>query len=229
MMGEQKTYITPVMRWEFFFLLFMEYEEEKEMKMFKLIVPFHTEEEKRRLEDYFSERTGRPVDLGPIDYDGKMTIIAADADLTEFHHTNITCAACFPGMRFHDPVRFIKWHQRVTEMGYLVAWKEQEDPNDVIALFYEEKTQKISYVCVRMGDKKRIEAYLGPSEGKAIPIRRDKNHSCWLLLSNTNGNMLMFTKTENTGRPFRDIDSGDEALDFFRHLIDANDGTDIQP
>ncbi len=191
------------------------------MKAKKVIVAYSNTEDRKKLEDYIEEAKGRRIDLGPIGYDGKLTIQTMNTDLTNISTTNITCAACFPGMRFGNVDEFIEWHRRIIEMHYLEALRQAKEHGDIIALFYDEEKDSISYICFRMFDKQDIEKYLVSSDGKAISIRNGKT-GYWLLMSNANGNMILF---ENTGRDdikFSDIHPGNNHVEFFRYLISTN-------
>ena len=188
------------------------------MKIERVLVPYHSEEEKKRLEDYLLEKTGRKTDLGPIQYGGKLTLQTIDIDLTKIGSTNITCAPYFPGLHFKNVNEFIEWHSRISDMHYPEAVKEATDPADVIALYYQEEKDEISYICFRMFYQWEIEKYLVSSDGKALPFE-NKGRKYWLLLSKTNGNMIMFTKTDSSNTPFMHISSDLKDLEFFRYLI----------
>ncbi len=193
------------------------------MKRFRTLIPYGTEDEKKRLEDYISEKTGKDVDLGPIGYGGKLTLQTMDADLTNISYTQITYARGFPGKHFGSVDEFIEWHRRISKMRYLEAYSQAEDPDDVIALFYDEAKNAISYVCFRMFDRQDIKKYLGESDGKAMAFE-NRYSRYWLLMSSVNGNMLMFEKTGNEDMPYRSIGTEMMALDFFRYLISMNKG-----
>lgn len=189
----------------------------------RTLVPYHTDEEKKKLEDYISERTGRNIDLGPIDYGGKLTLQTMDADFTNISSTQITYAGAFPGRHFRNVDEFIKWHSRISDMHYLEALNKVEDPMDVVALFYEETKHEISYICFRVFDRKDIERYLVSSDGNAMPFE-NKGNKYWLLLSEVNGNMVMFSKTDRSNIPFTHIRTDLQELEFFKYLISMNNG-----
>ena len=191
------------------------------MKKLRTLVPYHTEEEKKRLEDYIFKKTGKRIDLGPIHYGGKLTLQTLDADLSHIDSTNITCAPYFPGPHFRNVDEFIDWHRRISDMHYLEAYNQATDEKDVVALSYDKKADKTSYVCFRMGDRKSIERCLSASKWKARSFK-NKYREYWVLLSTDNGNMLMFDKLKIKGRSFSHISSSNFDYDLFRNLISMN-------
>ena len=78
----------------------------------RVLVPYSSEENKKKLEDYIREVTGKSVDLGPISYGGKLTLQTMNVDLSNISSTNITCAPYFPGRHFEDVDEFIEWHRK---------------------------------------------------------------------------------------------------------------------
>ncbi len=184
-----------------------------------VLVSYGTTEHQKQLENYISQRTGQKVGFGRMDYDGKGTILRISLDLTEIHRTNVTGAIYFPGKKFRGEIdEFIEWHSRISEMHYPEAVKEATDPADVIALYYQEEKDEISYICFRMFYQWEIEKYLVSSDGKALPFENN-GRKYWLLLSMVNGNMIMFTKTDSSNTPFMHISSDLKDLEFFRYLI----------
>ena len=75
------------------------------------LVSYSKEEDKKKMEDYIFEVTGNIVDLGPIGYNGELTINIFSHDLTRISRINITCAPYFPGKRFRNVDEFINWHR----------------------------------------------------------------------------------------------------------------------
>ena len=69
--------------------------------------------------------------------------------------------------------------------------------------------------------KQDIEKYLVSSDGKAISIRNGKT-GYWLLMSNVNGNMILFENTDRDDIKFSDIHPGNNHVEFFRYLISTN-------
>jgi hypothetical protein len=184
-----------------------------------VLVSYGTEEHQKQLENYISHKTGKKVDFGRMDYDGKGTILRISLDLTYIARTNVTAAIWFPGMKFRGEIdEFIKWHSRISDMHYPEAVKEATDPADVIALYYQEEKDEISYICFRMSYQWEIEKYLVSSDGKALPFENN-GRKYWLLLSEVNGNMIMFTKTDYSNTPFMHVSSDLKDLEFFRYLI----------
>lgn len=188
------------------------------MIRFEVLASYSTEENKKKLEDYISEITGRSVDLGPLAYDGKGSILIIGPDLQKISSCNVTGAIHFPQRKFRDVDEFIDWHKNVSAIGYQEACCQVEDGLDVVALYYKEDKNNISYVCFRTFDKQSIGQHLVSSDGKALPFENNGNRY-WLLMSGSNGNMLMFRKTGNKEKPFADIRPDDRDLDFFRYLI----------
>ena len=103
-------------------------------------------------------------------------------------------------------------------MHYPEAAAKLTDPNDVIALYYQEENDEISYICFRMYDKQDISRYLISSDGEALPFE-NKRWKYWLLLSDVNRNTILFKRSDNPDKPFGNIASGMEDLEFFRCLI----------
>ncbi len=187
-----------------------------------VLVSYGTSEHQKQLENYISQKTGKKVDFGRMDYDGSGTILRISLDLCKIDHMNVTGAIWFPGKKFRGEIdEFIEWHSRIFEMHYPEAVKEAADPTDVIALYHQEEKNEISYVCVRMSDKHDIEKYLVSSDGKAFPFEND-GRKYWLLSSRINGNMLMFAKTDNSNTQYWHISSDMKDLEFFRYLISVN-------
>ena len=187
-----------------------------------VLVSYGTKERQKQLENYISQRTGRKIDFGRMDYDGKGTILRISLDMTEIYRTNVTGAIWFPGKKFRGEIdEFIKWHTRISDMHFPEAVNRSNDPMDVIALFYNEEKEEISYICFRMSDRQSIERYLVSSDGKALPLE-NKGRKYWLLPSETNGNMLMFSRTDISSKQYSNISTDEEDLDFFRYLISMN-------
>ena len=189
----------------------------------KALVPYSNEENKKKLEDYIKGVTGKRIDLGPIHYGGKLTIQTMNVDFSEISTTNITCAPYFPGKHFKNVDEFIEWHKSVSVMDYPEACSQVKDRMDVVALYYEEDKNRISYVCFRMSGKQSIERYLISSDGEAKPFENDRIRYC-VLKSNVNGNMLMFRESRDEEEPFTDIKPYEWDLNFFRHLISVASG-----
>ncbi len=208
----------------FLFLLLMAYsKEKKKMKIKRVLVPYSTEKDKKKLESYIEKKTGRHVDLGDIHYGGKLTLQTMNIDLKHISSTNITCAHAFPGKHFKDVDEFIEWHEWIGKMHYPEAANEALDPLDVIALYYSKDKEDISYVCVTMFDRLSIEKYLVSSDGQALPFENN-GIGYWLLISNVNGNMFMFRKTGDKDKPFTDIAPNDKDLSFFQYLVSVDSG-----
>ena len=184
------------------------------MEILGVLVSYSTEENKRKLEDYIEERTGRHVDLGPIGYDGKLTIQTMDADLTHIGRSNITCAPYFPGPRFRDVDEFIRWHRNAEGRGYFKAYEEAKEHDDILALHYDKKTEKTSYISFEKHLEKDLEKYFKVMETKT------KNKSYRLLISRINGNMIMCRM--GNGHPWN-IGWNPDDLEHFRTLIKEQD------
>ena len=184
-----------------------------------VLVSYETKEHQKQLEEYIFQKTGRRTDFGRMDYDGDGTILRISLDLTKIEHTNVTGAIWFTGKKFQGNIdEFIRWHSRICAMHYPEAVDKAADPMDVIALFYQEEKDEISYVCFRMFDKQDIERYLVSSDGKALPFE-NRGRKYWLLMSKGSRNMLMFKKTDSSIPSFTHISSDLEDLEFFRYLI----------
>ena len=184
----------------------------------KVLVSYRNETNKKKLEDYITEATNNSTDLGNIGYDGELTINTMNIDLTNISRTNITCAAAFPGVKFTEVDKFIEWHKRINRMGYIDALHSVSNSNDIIALYYNSKTDEISYICIAMYDKSSIEKYLGSSCGMAIPFEL-KNNKYWILLSNQTKDMIMFRKIDIDKRFFSSVNGSNEELEHFKYSI----------
>ncbi len=193
------------------------------MIRFKALVSCGTEENKKKLEDYISEKTGRSIDLGPLAYGGHGSILIISPDLQKISSCNVTGAIHFPQRKFRDVDEFIDWHKSVSAMRYPETCSQVKDGADVVALYYEEDKNSISYVCFRMFDKQSIGQHLVSSDGKTFPFENNGNRY-WLLMSGSNGNMLMLRRTGSKEKPFADIRADDRDLSFFRYLISVNSG-----
>ena len=108
-----------------------------------------------------------------------------------------------------------------TIVEYETAKRNKKTSNDVVALFYDEKIDEIAFVTFTMFDKKSIEFFLDSSDGKAISYVPDKDHKYWLLISETDGNVLMFRQNESNEKPFEDIDPSKDFKQF-ESLISNN-------
>ena len=78
----------------------------------RALVPYSSEEDKKKLEDYIIEVTGKMVDLGPISYGGKLTLQTMNVDFSNISKTTITCAHSCPGKHFKNVDEFIEWHRK---------------------------------------------------------------------------------------------------------------------
>ena len=78
-----------------------------------VIVSFRKTSDKKKLEAYIHEKGGKAVDLDPYHEDGKLSIHFISDDLEYISRTNITCAACFGGMKYTAVDEFIKWHREL--------------------------------------------------------------------------------------------------------------------
>lgn len=78
----------------------------------EILVSYSKEENKKKLEDYIFEVTGKTIDLGPIGYNEDLSIKLFSFNLTDVEDCNIICASYFPGKRFEDVDEFIKWHKK---------------------------------------------------------------------------------------------------------------------
>ena len=78
-----------------------------------MLVSYGTEENQKKLEDYISEVTGHPVNLGPLGYDGAGTILIISYDLKKINRTNVTGAVWYPGRKFRRVDEFIEWHKNL--------------------------------------------------------------------------------------------------------------------
>ena len=188
------------------------------MKVRKVLVSYRNETDKKKLEDYIREVTDNPIDLGDVGYDGALTINTMNIDLTNVNRTNITCAAAYPGPKFAEVDKFIKWHKRISKMGYIEALNNISGPNDIIALYYDSKNDNISYVCLTMYDKSCIEKYIGLSDGKAISFDLNKN-KYWLLISKENNNALLFRNTVKDNISSYSVDCSNKELEDFKYFI----------
>ena len=192
------------------------------MNITKVLVPYEDEENRKKLESYIEEKTGRKIDLGPVGYDGKLTLQTMDIFFEEISRTNITCAAYCPGIRFKSVDEFIKWHSSLYKMRYFKALKEVNDPNDVIALYFDDAKKESYYACFRMFDKRDIERFLIASDGKAIPISIKKDRAYWVLTSSYNYSILVFRKYDDEKRSFGSISPDYEdqmAFEYISSLI----------
>lgn len=77
-----------------------------------VLVSYSKKESKQKLENYISEFTGRKINLGPIDYDGSLSINNISIDLRTISSVNITGAIHYPGKKFRDVDEFIEWHKK---------------------------------------------------------------------------------------------------------------------
>ena len=191
------------------------------MRINKVFVPYGDDEDKKKLEDYIEEKTGERISLGPIGYGGELTIQMLDVFFNKINRINITCAALVSGKHFRSVDEFIKWHKRLDKMGYFEALKKCSDYKDVVALFYNEELDNISYAYFRMGDKNSIENLLGPCSKEALPIKVSDRVTYWLLLGETNNNLLLFGKV-NDNIDYSDISTNEDDIDFFKYLISIN-------
>ena len=83
----------------------------------RVLVPYSDEENRKKLEDYIEEATGKRVDLGPIRYGGQLTLQTMSVDFSEIGTTSITCAPYYPGKHFKNVDEFIEWHKSVSTMN----------------------------------------------------------------------------------------------------------------
>lgn len=192
------------------------------MNITNVLVPYGDEENRKKLESYIEEKTGRKIDLGPIGYDGELTLQTMDVFFERISRTNITCVAYYPGKRFESVDEFIKWHSRLYDMRYFTALKEVNNPNDIIALYYDDIKKESYYVCFRMFDKSDIERFLIASEGKAIPISLKKDRAYWVLISSYNYSILVFRKHDDEKKSYGSISPDYEdrmAFEYINSLI----------
>ena len=188
------------------------------MNITKVLVPYGDEENRKKLESYIEEKTGRKIDLGPVSYNGEATLQTMDVFFERISRTNITCAAYYPGKHFENVDEFIKWHSGLYDMRYFTALKEVNNPNDVIALYYDDTKKESYYVCFRMFDKSDIERLLISSDGKAIPISIKKDRAYWVLLSSFNYSILVFRKYDDEKRSFGSISPDYEDMMVFEYI-----------
>ena len=188
------------------------------MKIIKVLIPYENEEDKKKLESYIEEKLGRKIDLGPIGYNGTLTLQTTDVFFDKISRTNITCAAYYPGKHFENVDEFIKWHKRLYDMRYFDALKKLNDSNDLIALYYDDIKKESYYICFRMFDKNDINKYLGSSDGKAIPLSLKKDRAYWILTSNSNNSIIVFRKYSDESKPFGSISSDYEDCIAFEYI-----------
>ena len=103
-----------------------------------------------------------------------------------------------------------------------MKWRSsiKRQKNDVIALFFDDKSKQISFVCFTMFDKESIDYYLDSSDGKAIAYSPSKDRHYWYLSSDTDTNLLMFRQSDSKEKVFDDVKFTD--IDAFRYLISIN-------
>ena len=101
------------------------------MRRLRVLVPYSSEYDKVRLQDYISKKTGRQIDLGPIGYGGKLTLQTMDVDLSNIDRCNVTCMGFFPGKHFKNVDEFLEWHDRLDGMGFLTAYSQCGDERDL--------------------------------------------------------------------------------------------------
>ena len=114
------------------------------MRRFRVLVPYSSEYDKVRLQDYISKKTRRQIDLGPIGYGGELTLQTMDVDLSNIDRCNVTCKGFFPGKHFKNVDEFLEWHDRLDEMGFLSAYSQCRDERDLVTLHYEESPDRQS-------------------------------------------------------------------------------------
>ena len=73
------------------------------------VAGIYTEEGKKRIEELIFRKTGKKLEIGPLDYDGKCTLLTFKDNLTKINKINVTSAIYFPGIHFHSEEKFIKW------------------------------------------------------------------------------------------------------------------------
>ncbi|MBR2809717.1 MAG: hypothetical protein IKE33_05835 [Erysipelotrichaceae bacterium] len=187
------------------------------------VVSYETEEQRNQLEDYLSGKSGRKVDLSGIKGLETCTILSIRLDLSEINSLTVmgAIARSWSGEKsFGSGIdEFIDWYDRISNMHYPEAVAKAKHRADVIALYYNEEVNEISYICFRMFDRKDIENYLVSSTGKALPIDiADKEY--WLLESDVNGNKILFSRDEDEdSMPFDSISTDQKDIDLFKYLI----------
>ena len=187
------------------------------------VVSYETEEQRNQLEEYLSGKSGRKVDLSGIKGLETCTVLSIRLDLTEIVSLTVmgAIARLWSGEKsFGSGIdEFIDWYDRISNMHYPEAVAKAKHRADVIALYYNEEVNEISYICFRMFDRKDIEKYLVSSTGKALPIDiADEEY--WLLESDVNGNKILFSRDEDEdSMPFDSISTDQKDIDLFKYLI----------
>ena len=85
------------------------YGKEGEIKMRDVVGIIYTDEGKKRVEELIFRKTGKKLEIGPLDYGGKYTLLTFKDDLTKINKINVTCAMYFTGIHFHSEEKFIQW------------------------------------------------------------------------------------------------------------------------
>lgn len=187
------------------------------------VVSYETEEQRNQLEEYLSGKSGRKVDLSGIKGLETCTVLSIRLDLSEIVSLTVmgAIARSWSGEKsFGSRIdEFIDWYDRISNMHYPEAVAKAKHRADVIALYYNEEVNEISYICFRMFDRKDIDNYLVSSTGKALPIDiADKEY--WLLESDVNGNKILFSRDEDEDfMPFDSISTDQKDIDLFKYLI----------
>lgn len=88
--------------------------------------------------------------------------------------------------------------------GYDEAYSNKRNELSIVAIYYDDANEHLSYVCFEIGNRTSIESYLLSSDGRAISYAPSKDCRYWLLTSNVNGSFLMFRQGGTKG--FADID-----------------------
>ena len=183
----------------------------------KEVLVYHsTEESYKKLDDYIYSKTGKKNNLRPLEFGGKGSVI--DLDLNILAGLTVITGIYFPGKRFKKVDEFIKWHSRICKMQYPEAVDSVKDSNDLVALFYDYETDRISYICFRMFDKDSIERYLIKQNDKAISFDTSYGEY-WILNSKVNGNIILLRKANSENNTFTDINPDDIDYGFFRLYI----------
>ena len=84
---------------------------EARMKDAYIVVGVPNLASQQKLNNYIYLKTGHTLNFGPIQYNGKLSILRLRADLTSFSYTNITCAPYAGKYKFNSVDKFIDWYE----------------------------------------------------------------------------------------------------------------------
>ena len=77
----------------------------------RIVLSYSNLESQQKLIDYVYLKTGKLINPGDIGYDGKLSILVLDLDLSNYHKTNITCAPYAGKYHFRSVDDFINWYE----------------------------------------------------------------------------------------------------------------------